>query len=424
MSLGIDIVKIDRIEKAMANPKFLNKILTCAETDEGTHKNPVHTAAVFAAKEAFSKAIGTGFRGFGFGNISVLHTSLGKPYFVFDDIVKNILSTMGVTDAQLSISHEKDFAVAVVCLNYDAHYKAYTKAILKFENNLSNNAITREIVKQHITKRQNNIHKGDCGRLFVLAGSTGLTGAAIMCCKSALKSGAGLITLGCAQSLNSVFEIAMAEVMTLPLKDVGGVISCDDLKIICERANASDCLLIGPGLRNTPHTRQIVCELIKKCEKPLIIDADGINALCGNIDILANRKAQTVLTPHIGEFARLTGICTDEILKNTEKYAKEFSALHNVTIVLKSHRTVVAKGENTYVNILGNPGMATGGSGDVLAGIIASFTAQGIPCEFAAASGVYIHSLAADMAAYNLGEYGLTPTDIIEYIPYAIKFTQ
>ncbi len=423
MSLGIDIVKIDRIKKAMTKPEFLRKILTDAEFEAGTHTSIMHTAASFAAKEAFSKALGTGLRGFGFKSLSVMHDGLGKPYFEFDAVIEGIMSSKGITDVELSVSHEKDYAVAVVNAKTDTHFEAYHNAIKKFEQNTLKNAITPQIAKQHITKRQNHIHKGDCGRLFVLAGSLGLTGAAIMACRAALKSGTGLITLGCAQSLNSIFEIAMPEVMTMPLADSDGTISFEDINKILERANASDCVLIGPGLGNTPHTQKIVCELATKCNKPLIIDADGINALARNINVLTARKYETVLTPHIGEFARLVGKSTDDILKNTEKYAKEFSKKHGVTVVLKSHQTVVAQGDECYVNILGNPGMATGGSGDVLAGIIASLKAQGKSCKNSALAGVYVHSLAADMAAYSLGEYGLTPGDIIDYTPFAIKHT-
>jgi NAD(P)H-hydrate epimerase len=284
--------------------------------------------------------------------------------------------------------------------------------------------ISPSLIKKILPKRDAHIHKGDCGRLFVLAGSKGLTGAAIMASKSALRCGAGLITLGCPESLNNIFECSLTEVMTLPLDDDSGVLNCNDINIITARAAASDCTLSGPGLTCSDCTKQITEQLVQSCTKPLVLDADSINALSKNINILNNRKCDIILTPHIGEFSRLTGLDSKQILASPAVYAKEFATKHRLTLVLKSHRTVVATPDGrVYTNILGNPGMATGGTGDVLAGSIAAFAAQGMSCENAALSGVYIHSLAADMAAEEFGEYGLTPEDIINTLPYAIKFS-
>ncbi len=422
MSIGIDIVQISRIQKAMKSHKFVQKILTPAELDAGTQNSIMHTAASFAAKEAFCKALGTGFRGFGFNDISVMHNELGKPYFVFSSKLSELITKMGITQIELSISHEKDYAVAVAITQTDKNYKNYLKAISKFENESSSLTITPQLVAKLVTKRAKGLHKGDCGRLFVLAGSKGLTGAAIMSSKAALKSGAGLISLGCANSLNTIFEIATPEVMTIPLADNNGVITTDDIKTILTKANAADCVLIGPGLGSSADIAAIVKTLVTQCQKPLVIDADGINSLCVNIDILKDKKSDIIITPHIGEFARLVKKDISDILSNTQKYANDFAKQYKVTVVLKSHQTVVANGKEVYTNILGNPGMATGGSGDVLAGAISSFKAQGLKDCNAAIAGVYVHSLAADMASYDKGEYGLTPADIIETLPYAIKY--
>ena len=423
MSVGIDIVKIDRIEKALLNDNFIKKILSDKEITE-TKENILHIAASFAAKEAFSKAIGTGIRGFGFTDISVLHDTLGKPYFEFSDRVNEILNKKGITKAELSITHEKEYAMAVVIVKYDKMFEQYKKAISVFEDNMEQNIITPSLITKSITKRKKDIHKGDCGRLFILAGSKGLTGAAIMCSRAALKSGAGLISLGCAKSLNNIFEIATPEVMTIPLSDNDGIITNKDINKIIQKANESDCVLIGPGLSVTKDTCNVVYEIIRNCTKPLIIDADGINAIAKNIDILKDKKSDIVITPHIGEFARLVNKDSKQILGDTLKFASEFAKEHQITVVLKCHKTVVAeKSGKTYTNILGNPGMATGGSGDVLCGIIASFTAQKLNIEKAAYTGVYIHSLAADMMAQDIGEYGLTPSDITDSIPYAIKYS-
>lgn len=424
MSVGIDIVQIERIRKAMENPRFSERILTPEEILSGTVDNIQSTAASFAAKEAFSKALGTGIRGFGLRDISVLHETCGKPYLHFSPKLQSILASMGVTDCELSISHEKEYAVAVVTLGRDSKSVLYNKAIRTFANDQSDDIITPEMAENIIPRRQAHIHKGDCGRLFVLAGSIGLTGAGIMASRAALRSGAGLITLGCPESLNSIFETCLTEVMTLPLADSDGIINCDDIDLIESKADTSDCVLAGPGLTCGEGIGKIIKSLLQTCTKTLILDADGINALSRNINILTDRKCDVILTPHVGEFARLTGLTCQQILEDSTSRAKDFAQRYGVTLVLKSHRTIVATPDGKlYTNILGNPGMATGGTGDVLAGCIASFSAQGMSAADSAIAGVYIHSLAADMAAEELGEYGLTPGDIINTLPYAIKYS-
>ncbi len=424
MSVGIDIVQINRIRTAMKNPRFIEKILTPEEVISGTSQSIQSTAASFAAKEAFSKALGTGLRGFGFGDISVLHQPNGKPYFEFSTKLQSILNSLGICGCELSLSHEKDYAIATVILEQHKEYSLYTKAISKFSSYDQDNIITPSVIRDIIPIRHPHIHKGNCGRLFLLAGSKGLTGAAIMASKAALRCGAGLITLGCPKTVNDIFECSLTEVMTLPLEDDNGVLNCCDSDVIKTRAISSDCVLAGPGLTCCDGIEKITELLVQCCTKTLVLDADGINVLSKNINILSNRKCDVILTPHIGEFSRLTGINSEQILTNPALYAKDFATKHNLTLVLKSHRTVVATPKGgLYTNILGNPGMATGGSGDVLAGSIAAFSAQGMSCTSAALAGVYIHSLAADMAAEKLGEYGLTPTDIINALPYAIKYS-
>ncbi|MBQ7901156.1 MAG: holo-ACP synthase [Clostridia bacterium] len=285
MSVGIDIVQISRIQKAMQNPNFADKILTCAEKNQGTHNNIQSTAASFAAKEAFSKALGTGMRGFGFEDISVLHDGLGKPYLQFSPIVESMLRAKGVQSCRLSLSHEKEYAIATVILEHHKSYSHYNSVMHKFDANSDSGVITPQMMSSIIPKRHQDMHKGDCGRLFVLAGSRGLTGAGIMSSKAALRSGAGLITLGCAAGLNSIFECAVAEVMTMPLDDTNGVINCNDMDKIIQKTTMSDCVLAGPGLTANDDIAEIVRQLVNNCTKTLVLDADGINVLGRNINI-------------------------------------------------------------------------------------------------------------------------------------------
>ena len=419
MSVGIDIVDISRIEK-IDKEKFCNKILSDIEL-KNTYKTE-NLAGIFAAKEAFSKAMGTGLSGFGFKDISVMHNPLGKPYLIFSVKLEKIMEQKGIIGADLSISHEKTHAVAIVKLTTDDKFYLYEKATEKL-NNAPQNAIVPETIKGILRKREKSIHKGDCGRLLIIAGSIGLTGAAIMSAVSSLRCGAGLVTLVCPKRLNHIFETAIPEVMTMPVDDTDGIINKNDLSKIIDKAKKSDCVLFGPGIGTNEDLSVILEHIILNC-KNVVIDADGINILSKNIDILKDHKCNIVITPHIGEFSRLTHIETGDILKTPAKYAKEFSKKYNVTVVLKSHKTVIAMPcGKIYENHLGNPGMATGGTGDVLAGAVASFFAQGFDKEKCSLIGVYIHSLAADMAALVNGEYGLIPSDIISYIPFAIKYS-
>ena len=304
---------------------------------------------------------------------------------------------------------------------YAPYDEMYRKALKVFENTQVQNPIEHKLIKDVLKKRKPDIHKGSCGRLMVCAGSAGLTGAAYMACEAALRTGAGLVTLCCAEQLNSIFEIKLTEAMTLPVKSRKGVISAKAFGDICKKLESSDALLYGPGLTQCRDIKILLKKILKFTKVPVVIDADGINVLSENKDILKETSAPVILTPHIGEFARLTGYDTGFILENYKKLALEFAKEYGIILVLKSHKTVVTDGKQIFENVLGNPGMAVGGSGDVLSGIIASFLAQGNSPFLSALGGVYIHSLAGDMASFETGEYSLLPRDIIRYISYAVR---
>ena len=300
----------------------------------------------------------------------------------------------------------------------------YEKTLKKFENISVSNPITSALIASSVKRHDKCVHKANCGRLLVVAGSVGMTGAAIMASKAAMRCGCGLVTLACAKELNTIFEIALTEVMTCPVSSSNGVLSHDAKDEIKNRASKADSVLIGPGLSCSDQIVSLVSELVAECEIPIILDADGINALQSNPKILSKAKKPIILTPHIGEFSRLISKTSDEVLKNKEQLAKEFAQKYNVVLVLKSHETIVAFPNGAiYRNILGNPGMAKGGSGDVLAGCIASFVAQTGDAELSALAGVYFHSLASDMAVLETGEYSLIPTDTLNCLKYAIKET-
>ena len=258
---------------------------------------------------------------------------------------------------------------------------------------------------------------------MVLAGSARFSGAAVLCAEACLRSGAGLVTLGIPESLNSAFiKIKPPEAMTLPLPQTKEVtLSETAFPLIRKFCEKTDVLVIGPGLGRTNSTQRLVSKVISKLAKPVVIDADALNALSENLELL--RKAQNmILTPHPGEMAGLLGVSTAQIQKNRKKVAKDFVNRYNIILVLKGHQTIVAqKNKKLYINKTGNPGMAKAGSGDVLTGIISAFLAQRLDGFTAAKYAVYLHGLAGDLAAKEKTQMAMIASDIIGKIPQAIK---
>ncbi len=287
----------------------------------------------------------------------------------------------------------------------------------------------RERSLPKLVSRGDNTHKGNCGRVFVLAGSPGMTGAAYLCSKGALRSGSGLVTLGIPKSLNPIMEVKLTCVMTHPLPETqASTLSYKGRNEILKLCEASDVVALGPGLSQEPETRDLILWLIATLDQTMVIDADGINALAGSIDTLEKIKRDVVLTPHPGEMARLLHLdSTKDVQKDRLNVATRFvesvnSTLENnksVTLVLKGNETIVAGSDKVYVNHTGNPGMATAGAGDVLAGIIVSLIGQGMGIFDAAQLGVYIHGVAGDIASRNKGEVSMIATDILNYLPDA-----
>lgn len=282
-------------------------------------------------------------------------------------------------------------------------------------------------LKGLLKKREKDAHKRDYGHIFVLAGSRGLTGAAALCANAGLRSGAGLVTLGIPSSLNLAMEAKLTEVMTAPLAETEkGTVSLRAEREILRRIDNSDVAVLGPGLSDNIETKKLICSLVVKIKKNMVLDADALNALSENMAILKEIRSRYIITPHLGEMARLVKRSTDYIRKNRKNIVTEFSKRYGAVVVLKGPETMVAekRAAKLYINKSGNPGMATAGSGDVLTGVIAGFLAQGLEPFDAARLAVYIHGLAGDMAAEEKGEVGLIASDILNKIPYAIKSVQ
>jgi len=293
--------------------------------------------------------------------------------------------------------------------------------MLLTDENIKQNIITSTSVGQLFQKRSPNLHKGSCGKVLVIAGSKGLTGAAALASDAALRSGAGLVTLGIGESLHAVMESKLTEVMTRQLIEAqAGVIGQSAVDAIKELASNSDVMAIGPGLGRHEDTMVAVRQVIKEIEKPLVIDADALYALVDHTHILTETKAVAGLTPHPGEMARLVGLTAEEVNQDRVYIARQTAMEWGSIVILKGARTLVAfpDGE-VYINITGNAGMATGGTGDVLTGVIAGLMAQGLSSHQAALVGVYIHGLAGDIVARG-GMVGMLASDIIRALPAAI----
>ncbi len=282
---------------------------------------------------------------------------------------------------------------------------------------------TRAVVSRNLVQRPPDAHKGDTGHLLVIAGSTGKSGAAAMTCLAAMRTGAGLVSLGAPKSLNAVLETMLVEVMTAPLPDTKkGNLTVNALDQIVGLFKGKRCVAIGPGLGTAAETGQLVRKLLRKCDIPMVIDADGLNLIAGQNKILAELQAPAVLTPHPGEMARLTGLSTARVQHDRISCARDFATATGTILVLKGAGTVVAMPNGkVHVNTTGNPGMASGGMGDVLTGIIAGLITQGYSPETASVAGVYLHGAASDALAAAGEPVGYLASDVIKQIPGQFK---
>jgi len=272
-------------------------------------------------------------------------------------------------------------------------------------------------------KRKPNTHKGDYGHVLVIAGSIGFTGAAYLASEAALLAGSGLVTCAIPKSLNDIMAKKFTEVMTFPVEDKGkGHFLTSTFPKIKKFSEKVDAVAIGPGLSQVDDVKKLVKKLIRGLDKPIVLDADGINCIKDKVEILKKAKGSIVITPHPGEMARLINKEIKHIQANRKKLAKDVAKKYGVTVVLKGMKTVVASPNGRiYINKTGNPGMASGGIGDILTGMIASLIGQGFAPFEAAKDSVYLHGLAGDIAAKEKGEVSLRAQDVLNNIPKAVK---
>lgn len=277
--------------------------------------------------------------------------------------------------------------------------------------------LDHESVLRILPDRDVNASKGDFGRILLLCGSRGFTGAAALAAMGALRSGAGLVYLGVPESIYAIEAIKLNEPVVFPLADEGGMLSDRSIGEIQGRLSAMDAVLVGPGLGRSPGTRAVVTAVLESYQGCVVLDADGINVLSEHRNVLRGRKYPTVLTPHDKEFRRIGGNLTLPRVQAAEAFAAEMG----VTLLLKGHETIITDGERTYINKTGNPGMAVGGCGDVLSGMIVSLVGQGIEPLLAASVAAWLHGRAGDVCAEQMGQYGMLPSDMLQVLPRLLK---
>lgn len=392
--IGIDIVNLHKFSNKYNSSNNLKKVFSDNEVAYASKKNnPLKTlAGIYAAKEAVIKAFGLNLGYIKDMRIEIIRNEFKQPFCKIDGIK---------IDCDISISHDGGYAIGIC------------------NSNMALKSRIDPTLKKLMPNRKSESHKGDYGRIAILGGSKGMAGSVYMSSCAAMRTGSGLTYIIAPTSISDILQIKSNEQIILPVE-------CDnfheDIKLVKQILNLiedKDVLIIGPGMGRGKDLNQLIDEVVKSCEVPVLIDADGLNALSKDLSIL-NGRENIVLTPHLGEFARLTGKSIEEIKADEENLAKDFASKYSLTLVLKSNKTIVTDGNRIYRNNIGNPGMATAGSGDVLTGVIGTLL-NSLSAFDASVLGVYIHSLAGDLASVEYGEDSLIATDIINKIPQAIK---
>lgn len=276
--------------------------------------------------------------------------------------------------------------------------------------------MNESMIRQLLPQRERETHKGDYGKILLLCGSRGFTGAAALAARGALRTGAGLVYLAVPESIYAIEAVKLTEPVVMPLADEDGMLCAGSIPQIAPLLPKMDAVLFGSGSGIGAGTEAVLLYLLKNARCPLILDADGITMAAKHKHILRDRSSPTILTPHDGEFSRLMPPAGGRV-EQTMELAQDLGCI----LLRKGHRTLITDGETCWENRTGNPGMATGGSGDVLAGVILSLLGQGVEPLEAAAAGAWLHGAAGDLAAEKWGEYGMLPSDLVEELPRLLK---
>lgn len=401
LKIGTDIVKIGRISKLMERDKFLQKVFTDREIKyfASIDFREESIAGSFSAKESVSKVFGTGIGKLSFKDMEILRDKNGKPYLSLSAKGRKLAGEKGIGHIDLSISHQDDYAISVAC--GDSH------KTLAYE---------RPEDLPVLKERPADSHKGTFGKVGLIGGSQGMSGSIIMSSRAALRMGSGLVYTFVPGIISNIVQIKSLENIVYSFGE--GNFSYRDIENIIGKARDMDAIGFGPGMAGGEEVLKILKDILD-LNIPMVIDADGINAVSKERSLLKDRNL--IITPHRLEMARLLGIDLEEINERPVEIAINTSKTYNIIVVLKGHRTIVTDGQSLFINETGNSGMASGGSGDVLTGIISSLLGQGYGAYDAGVLGVHIHGLAGDFAGLDIGEDSMIASDIINYIGRACR---
>ncbi len=388
----------------MRNPRFCGRVFGKDETPGLAERgfSAASAAAAFCAKEAFGKAVGTGLHGFDLREVQLLHGGSGRPELALSGRARALARGARF---RVSVTHTARYASAVVVGEGAAQPLPETEGLA--------------VVRKMLRPRAAESNKGDYGRLLCVCGSEGMAGAAAMSAAAALRCGAGIVEVALPRTVYPIVAARLAEpVFTLTDTLPDGRLSPASGQALAAALSRASAVLAGCGLGRGPAARTALSLVLRDARVPAVLDADGINLAAQHIDELKTARAPLILTPHPGEMARLLKTTAADVQAHRREYALRFAAEYGVTLVLKGAGTLVASPEGRlYRNATGNPGMAKGGSGDALAGMIGSFAAQGIAPFEAAAGAVYLHGLAGDRCAARLSQTAMLPTDLIAALP-------
>lgn len=438
---GCDLAEVARIAKAIERKGFLQRVFTPKEIaycESRGQQRAQSYAARFAAKEAVLKALGTGLRGGSLLEIEIENDALGKPQVQVSGYFQQLAASKGGKQWELALSHVKEYALAhVILAGSCSQLKSFqVPSEVLAAMSKKGTVVTAGLVKEYLPVRPWSAHKGLAGKVVVCAGSPGFAGAAALASYAAVKTGAGLVTLLTTKEMQALLAVKLTEVMVkgVPMsacyEELNNGVLAENivqntseiqtaLTLLEEKINEADAGALGPGWGTSKAMGVFIRQLLTRLKGQVVLDADVLTALVGHTEILRDMTAEKILTPHAAEMARLIGSDANTVNANRIEIAREYAEKWQATVVLKGAPTVIAfKTGAIYLNSTGNAGMATGGAGDVLTGVIAALLAQTGNCEKAALAGVYLHGLAGDLAA-ALGPIGITASEISEKLPQA-----
>lgn len=402
--VGIDIVRISRIEDLTKHEQFFDRMFTSEEKEYIASRRHNHNtiAGMLAAKEAISKAFGTGItKNLAFKDMEILHDSSGAPFVnVENSSINNLMKNKGIKSIDINISHDGDYAIAVAKLG---------EKVGKLEDVDLDFSID-------LLKREDDANKYDFGKVLIIGGKKGMTGSVLLSSEAAYRAGAGLVYLLVPSVVSQVVESKTTEQIVECIDDDGecefGDFEKDKLLNVIQDKSV---VAIGPGLGKGKYAKKIIEILVENFSGPIIVDADGINIMAENPELLVDN---IYLTPHNMEFSRLSSYSLNEINYDRLGTVQNYLDKHNINMVLKGKDSIVAKGDKYFINPTGNSGMATAGSGDVLTGVIAALLAKKESFRMMKLA-VLVHGLAGDLAIEKYGKTSLMARDILEYLPRA-----